>query len=479
MITAQSLGHEYCAITDHSPRLTVARGLTAERLREQQKITKELDAAMAPFRALQGIEVDILEDGGLDQDDDLLAELDVVVASVHSKLRSDSETMTHRMVAAIANRAHQRPRSLHRPVDHRRAGHPAGVRVRRRGGVRGLPHLRRRGGDQLPAGTAGPTDPVAGAGDRDGLPVLDRHRCARSRAAGVPRVRLRAGRGARSRSAARDQHLAGGPRCCPGAGRAERATTLPPVDDAEVATSLVTEAGTLAARMLAEGLDTHYKTSVSDVVSAADHAAEELVVAAAERAPTRRWSRRRGGGGSAGGSDLVHRPRRRHLQLPLRPAVLVLGDRPRRCRRPGARRGLLPGARRALGRRPEPADHAERQDRGAADRRVAGPGVGGHLLPSSPPAGRAEGRHLALGRRCCGDGSDARIGLGGPGRGGQRPGRSVPAGQPASVGLVPGRCSGAGCRWDGGGVGAGRQPLADRRQRPGRRETADALRHAG
>ena len=58
---------------------------------------------MTPFRVLQGIEVDILEDGGLDQDDDLLAELDVVVASVHSKLRSDSETMTHRMVAGIAN----------------------------------------------------------------------------------------------------------------------------------------------------------------------------------------------------------------------------------------------------------------------------------------------------------------------------------------------------------------------------------------
>ena len=58
---------------------------------------------MAPFRCLQGIEVDILEDGGLDQTDELLAELDVVVASVHSKLRSDSETMTHRMVGAIAN----------------------------------------------------------------------------------------------------------------------------------------------------------------------------------------------------------------------------------------------------------------------------------------------------------------------------------------------------------------------------------------
>ena len=103
MITARSLGHQYCAITDHSPRLTVARGLTAERLRQQLQITRDLDAAMPDFRVLQGIEVDILDDGGLDQDDELLAELDVVVASVHSKLRSDSETMTHRMVGAIAN----------------------------------------------------------------------------------------------------------------------------------------------------------------------------------------------------------------------------------------------------------------------------------------------------------------------------------------------------------------------------------------
>ena len=60
------------------------------------------------------------------------------------------------------------------------------------------------------------------------------------------------------------------------------------VDDADVAASLVKEAGTLAARMLADGLDTHYKTSVSDVVSAADHAAEDLVVAAADRAASRR-----------------------------------------------------------------------------------------------------------------------------------------------------------------------------------------------
>ncbi len=103
MITARSLGHAYCAITDHSPRLTVARGLTAERLREQLAVIDDLNRALAPFRVLKGIEVDVLDDGGLDQDDDLLAELDVVVASVHSKLRSDSETMTHRMVGAVAN----------------------------------------------------------------------------------------------------------------------------------------------------------------------------------------------------------------------------------------------------------------------------------------------------------------------------------------------------------------------------------------
>jgi putative hydrolase len=103
MLTARDLGHEYCAITDHSPRLKVARGLSADRLREQIAVTRALGERLAPFRVLQGIEVDILEDGGLDQTDALLAELDVVVASVHSKLRSDSETMTHRMVGAIAN----------------------------------------------------------------------------------------------------------------------------------------------------------------------------------------------------------------------------------------------------------------------------------------------------------------------------------------------------------------------------------------
>ncbi|HET7901876.1 MAG TPA: PHP domain-containing protein [Candidatus Nanopelagicales bacterium] len=97
------LGHEWTVLTDHSPRLTVARGLTRERLETQLDLVERINAELAPFRYLTGIEVDILEDGSLDQDDDLLARLDVVVASVHSKLRAPSEAMTRRMVTAIAN----------------------------------------------------------------------------------------------------------------------------------------------------------------------------------------------------------------------------------------------------------------------------------------------------------------------------------------------------------------------------------------
>jgi putative hydrolase len=101
--TCVALGHEWTVLTDHSPRLTVARGLTRERLEAQLDLVARINVELAPFRYLTGIEVDILEDGRLDQDDDLLARLDVVVASVHSKLRSPSDAMTRRMVTAIAN----------------------------------------------------------------------------------------------------------------------------------------------------------------------------------------------------------------------------------------------------------------------------------------------------------------------------------------------------------------------------------------
>ncbi|MDN5856291.1 MAG: PHP domain-containing protein, partial [Actinomycetia bacterium] len=91
------------ALTDHSPRLTVANGLTAQRLEQQLDVVAELNDELAPFRILTGIEVDILDDGSLDQREDLLARLDIVVASVHSKLRADSATMTRRMTGAVAN----------------------------------------------------------------------------------------------------------------------------------------------------------------------------------------------------------------------------------------------------------------------------------------------------------------------------------------------------------------------------------------
>lgn len=100
---AAGLGHGYLVMTDHSPRLTVAHGLNPERLREQLQLIRELNEKLAPFRILTGIEVDILEDGSLDQEPGLLAELDVVVASVHSKLRMDAPEMTRRMVRAIEN----------------------------------------------------------------------------------------------------------------------------------------------------------------------------------------------------------------------------------------------------------------------------------------------------------------------------------------------------------------------------------------
>ena len=101
--TARDLGHEYVVLTDHSPRLTVANGLSPERLMKQLDIVAALNEELAPFRILTGIEVDILDDGSLDQTDELLSRLDVVVASVHSKLKMPHDAMTVRMCTAIAN----------------------------------------------------------------------------------------------------------------------------------------------------------------------------------------------------------------------------------------------------------------------------------------------------------------------------------------------------------------------------------------
>jgi putative hydrolase len=106
--TAMELGHDYLVLTDHSPRLRVANGLSAERLRRQLGVVDAINEHLSSgagggFRLLKGIEVDILDDGSLDQTDELLAQLEVRVASVHSKLRMDAAPMTRRMVAAVAN----------------------------------------------------------------------------------------------------------------------------------------------------------------------------------------------------------------------------------------------------------------------------------------------------------------------------------------------------------------------------------------
>ncbi|WZH36730.1 MAG: PHP domain-containing protein [Microbacterium enclense] len=98
---ARGLGHEYLALTDHSPRLTVANGLSPERLRAQLDVVGGMNGG--GFTLLSGIEVDILDDGDLDQEDALLGELDVVVASAHSKLRMERAPMTRRLVAAASD----------------------------------------------------------------------------------------------------------------------------------------------------------------------------------------------------------------------------------------------------------------------------------------------------------------------------------------------------------------------------------------
>lgn len=104
--TALELGHEYAVLTDHSPRLTVARGLSAERLARQLDVVAAVNEQLSGsgFTLLRGIEVDILDDGGLDQTEEMLARLDLRVASVHSKLAMEPDAMTRRMVAAVRNR---------------------------------------------------------------------------------------------------------------------------------------------------------------------------------------------------------------------------------------------------------------------------------------------------------------------------------------------------------------------------------------
>jgi DNA polymerase (family 10) len=100
---ARGRGYQYAVISDHTQSLGVARGLTPERLREQRAEINRLNEHLAGFRLLQGAEVEIKADGSLDLPDDVLSQLDVVVASVHSGLRQERERFTSRLISAMRN----------------------------------------------------------------------------------------------------------------------------------------------------------------------------------------------------------------------------------------------------------------------------------------------------------------------------------------------------------------------------------------
>ena len=234
--TALELGHEYLVITDHSPRLTVANGLSPERLRAQLRDVAELNATLVDsgFRVLTGIEVDILDDGSLDQEPDLLAELDVVVASVHSKLRMPAPEMTERMLTAVAN--------PHVDV----LGHCTGRMVT---GNRKRPESQ-FDADAVFAACADhgvaveinsrperldPPKRLLRARGRRGLPVHDRHRRARARPARLARRRVRAGRDVRCAGGAGAEHLAGRAPARPDALKCRSYTGLVAYRNAELA----------------------------------------------------------------------------------------------------------------------------------------------------------------------------------------------------------------------------------------------------
>ena len=205
-MAARDLGHDYLVLTDHSPRLTVANGLSVERLEQQLDIVAEVNDELKPFRLLTGIEVDINEDGTLDQKPSLLARLDLVVASVHSKLRMPAKEMTPRMVAAISN--------PHTDV----LGHCTGRMVM---GARGTRPPSEFDAEIVFAACAqfgvaveinsrpermDPPNPLLQQAIEAGCVFTDRHRRARARAARLAGQRVREGHRVRGRSGAHHEH---------------------------------------------------------------------------------------------------------------------------------------------------------------------------------------------------------------------------------------------------------------------------------
>ncbi|HLV34658.1 MAG TPA: PHP domain-containing protein, partial [Spirillospora sp.] len=101
---AKARGHKYIVITDHSHYSTIANGLSIERLLEQQQEVRQVDEAMGPdFRVFHGVEMDIRSDGTLDLPDDVLAQLDFVIASLHFSLNQERSVITRRLLNAIEN----------------------------------------------------------------------------------------------------------------------------------------------------------------------------------------------------------------------------------------------------------------------------------------------------------------------------------------------------------------------------------------
>jgi DNA polymerase (family 10) len=100
---ARKRGYEYIAITDHSKGLGIARGLSEERLMEEKKEIEAINKKLKGFRLLAGVEVDIRSDGRMDFPDEILKQMDIVVASIHSGFKQSRDQITKRMVSAINN----------------------------------------------------------------------------------------------------------------------------------------------------------------------------------------------------------------------------------------------------------------------------------------------------------------------------------------------------------------------------------------
>ena len=186
---ARARGYGYVNVTDHSPSVGFGMGLDAGRLRDQVERVRTLAEKLAPdFTLLAGAEVDILRDGSLDYSDELLSELDVVVASVHASHRLSSADQTKRICAALEN--------PHVDI----LGHPTGRRI----GTREPQPARHRGGDR--EGGRDPHDHRGELAARAARPARHpRPACGRGRGAARRQHRRPLGGGARL-SALRRRH---------------------------------------------------------------------------------------------------------------------------------------------------------------------------------------------------------------------------------------------------------------------------------